>query len=99
MSRIIAIHLSSALDADLRSEAKEASNAKAAAVDLHQLFNAYGLKPKPLFPGHVVNSLERVWHVACPDGQSKELVQKFLSTAGVEGAYVKPPEGLPELAP
>ncbi len=95
MSTMITIHLSETLDADLRRGKKETGEPTGAAQDFRHLLTRYRLKPIPLFSDTGERPLERIWHAACPDLKAAEVVEKLLHTPGVEGAYIKPSEGLP----
>ncbi len=95
MSKIVSIHLSPTLDADLRRGKKEVGQSTGASRDFRKLLTTCGLKPEPLFSDNREPTLERIWHVACPDHEAAEIVEKLLRIPGVEGAYVKPPEEPP----
>ena len=95
MSTMIVIHLSETLDANLRRGRKEAGESRGAARDFRSLLTSHGLHPRPLFPDTGARPLERIWHAACPDLKAGEVVEKLLHTPRVEGAYIKPSEGLP----
>lgn len=95
MKTIISLHLSATLDADLRRGKTEVDPPTGAAGDFRRLLTTYGLKPEPLFSGNREAALECIWHVASPHDEAAEIIEKLLRVPGVEGAYIKPPEGLP----
>jgi hypothetical protein len=89
----IVIHVSPTLDAMLRGKT-QAGQTTVLSRSFQKLLATCGGRPEPLFPNNPEASPERIWHLMCPDDKAKKLVKNLLSTPGVEGAYVKPPEGL-----
>ena len=95
MSKIVSIHLSPTLDAELRKGKRGVRRAKGASDDFHKLLARYRLQPQPLFAENASPEAEGIWHAAIPDHEAAEIVEKLSGTPGVKGAYIKPAEELP----
>ena len=91
---IVTLHLSAALDAELRS-ASPPDHPTESSRAFRGIMSAYGLKPKPMFPANFDAAPARIWHLECPNNKAGEIVETLLRTQGVEGAYTKPPDDLP----
>lgn len=90
MSTTVSIHLSQELDAGLRQPAAEPGV-------LNEFLAQHGLAPQALFPNTRQVAPERIWQIACEDGKAADVVKKLLAIPGVEAAYMKPHDELPEL--
>jgi hypothetical protein len=90
MSTTVSIHLSRELDAGLRQPAVEPGV-------LDEFLAQHGLVPQALFPNTRQVAPERIWQIACEDGKAAGIVDKLLAIPGVEAAYMKPQDELPDL--
>jgi hypothetical protein len=95
LSKLVSIHLSPALDADLRGGKRILGQPKQASRAFHKLLATYGLKPKPLFSDNRDPEAESIWHAPVPDHEAGEIVEKLLATPGVTAAYIKSAEEPP----
>lgn len=91
MTTTVSIHLSRALDAGLRQSAM-------APGELNDLLAHHGLAPQALFPNTREVAPEPIWQIACKDEEAADIVKELLAIPGVEAAYTKPPDELPDLS-
>ena len=87
--RMVTIHLSAVLDAELRSQSTKSSR------ELRQVFAKYKVHPKPLLPETRDSGAENIWQTSCDAASAPALVDALLHVSGVEGAYPNPEAGLP----
>lgn len=95
LSKLVSIHLSPALDAQLRGGKRTVGQSKQGSRAFHKLLATYELKPEPLFPDNRDPEVESIWHAAIPDHEAAEIVEKLLATPGVKAAYIKAAEEPP----
>lgn len=88
---IVTIHLSKELDAGLRQPVKVPG-------ELNEYLAQHKLVPRALFPntGDIAPERERIWLITCDDAKVTDVVEDLLAIPGVEAAYMKPQDELPE---
>jgi hypothetical protein len=94
---VITVHLSAALDADLRKMNSASGKFTDTSRAFRQLLATHALKPEPLFASHQQPTHAGIWHVVVPDNDTGTIVKQLLNTPGVEAAYTKPADDLPTL--
>jgi hypothetical protein len=92
---MITINLTATLDTELRSGKKDAGNTADPLREFQQLLTTHGLNPVPLFPDPRVPGFARIWHVSYPDRDAAALLVKLSRAPGVEAAYGKPEDDIP----
>lgn len=90
----ITLHLSPALDAELRRSPQPA-RATSKFREFHQHLATRGLKPAPLFPDARVAGFAPIWHLAVDDQEATTAAVSLGRMQGVEACYAKPADELP----
>ena len=85
----VTVHVSAALDAELRSSSGAASH------EFRKVLAKYRSHPKPLFPDRQAPGAQPIWHLSSAAADAPALVAELSRTPGVEGAYLNPEEGMP----
>jgi hypothetical protein len=94
----ITVEVSRELASALRAGAPPSAPASAAARALVAAARSFGLSLQPLHSGAAASGLESFFYIDVPSSrrhQAREIVEMLAACDGVEGAYIKPPEGPP----